>query len=198
MKVELRHVTPLNIMSEAARTCYDSVGDDGGEKDKALLEKIAKLGHTSVVEHTTFSFKIEGVSRSLSHQLVRHRIASYSQRSQRYVKEKQFDYTIPDTVSNNPDAHHLYEDMMAVIQDAYDRLCAMGVPKEDARYVLPNACHTELFMTINMRSLINLLNLRLDKHAQWEIRTMARMMFDAIPQDYKDIILVCISEGLIN
>ena len=183
MKVKLISHTPDPevTVAVAARRCYSDL--ESGELSSKLSETevrrliaiIIKAGHLSPTEHVSFTFAIEGVSRSLSHQLVRHRIASYSQQSQRYVKEGGFKYVIPPTIACNPKAAELYHEEIARLREAYSRLAEI-VPKEDARYILPNACETKLVMTMNCRSLYNFFERRLCTRAQWEIRRLAQEM----------------------
>ena len=186
MKVTLITHTPEpeKIIACAAKLCY-SPSDietlmDGltTEKVEAFIKKLSDLGHQSPLEHCCFTFGIEGVSRALSHQLVRHRIASYSQKSQRYVKEGQFGYIKPDTIKNQPSLDLAYDFLMTSIQRFYDEAIELGVPAEDARFVLPNACETKLISTMNIRSLLHFFEERCCNRAQWEIRQMADAMLD--------------------
>ena len=173
MKVELISITDNceQVIEEAGRTCYKSkVGNP------SIIKNWIKAGHCSVVEHASATFRISEVSRALTHQLVRHRIAGYSQESQRYVKQDQFEYVIPDSIINS-DMKDEYIHLMMTIQDFYTRAINIGIKKEDVRYILPNACHTEIVTTMNFRSWRNFLILRMDKHAQWEIRKMANEIF---------------------
>lgn len=160
---------------------------------------MAEIGHGSPFEHVTFTFGIEGVSRALTHQLVRHRIASYSQKSQRYVTENQFGYVIPDTIKNNNDMLEAYDKLMAQIQEFYDIAVENGVPKEDARYVLPNATETSIIVTMNARSLFNFFAHRCCTRAQWEIRLMAHKMLQLVkevaPETFKKSGANCIKLG---
>ena len=191
MKVEIINYTPEPEYSivNAARICYDSPndsypGEDGkiilGPRDTKLLNKLLELSHFSTLEHASFTFKITGISRACSHQLVRHRLASYSQRSQRYVEEDNFEYVIPKSIADNAEASELYTGLMKTIDEYYKKLVEMDIRKEDARYILPNSCETEIIMSINARSLKNFFELRLDSHAQWEIRALAAMMHDIV------------------
>jgi thymidylate synthase (FAD) len=155
--------------------------DKTPEKElKAILEHVTKLGHTSVVEHTSFTFAISDVSRSLTHQLVRHRIASYSQQSQRYVNLKEPCYVVPPKIAQNMQMKKAYEHTMEVIWDQYNKLTELGIPAEDARYVLPNATCTNIIVTMNARSLLNFFELRCCQHAQWEIRKLANLMLKEV------------------
>jgi thymidylate synthase (FAD) len=148
----------------------------GGIDSERILSKVVGMGHHSVVEHATFTFSVEGVSRALTHQLVRHRIASFSQQSQRYVSLKDPSYVRPHTVENNPDASKIFDETMDRIWEAYRALEEMGVPAEDARYLLPNGCTTNIVVTMNARELLHFFSLRCCGRAQWEIREMAEKM----------------------
>jgi thymidylate synthase (FAD) len=151
------------------------------DKDlSAVLKQVMALGHTSVIEHASFTFAISDVSRSLTHQLVRHRIASYSQQSQRYVNLNEPCYVIPPTIEKNAKMKKAYEGTMRVIWDQYNKLLEMRIPAEDARYVLPNATCTNIMVTMNARSLLNFFELRCCLHAQWEIRLLANKMLSEV------------------
>ncbi len=184
MKVILiRHTPdPDEVVALAARLCYSPAGIEdlrerlSGKDVREFIRKIISLGHHSVLEHASFTFGVEGISRAASHQLVRHRLASYSQKSQRYVEEKEpFAYIIPPTVAAG-DLAAEFERAMADLHRLYSRLTAAGVPPEDARYVLPNAAETKILITMNARELRHFFNLRLCLRAQWEIRAMAEAM----------------------
>lgn len=175
MKIELLAITAdaEKLIEEAGRTCYQSVAKEN-QKVGTLIKALIKSGHESVLEHASATFRIGEVSRALTHQLVRHRLCSYSQQSQRYVNEKQFGYVIPEAILNMEQC--LINDFkkdMSIIQDMYDKWKLRGLKNEDARFVLPNACHTEIVMTANFREWRTIFKLRCDKHAQWEIRAMA-------------------------
>jgi len=171
MTVKLISITPNaeNIIEEAGRTCYMSkVGNP------AIIKKWIKSGHESVLEHGSATFRIN-CSRACSHQLVRHRTGKFSQRSQRYVKEDNFydNYVMPKNIEKDEYEKLLFEDVMSKIMESYSALLEMGVKKEDARYVLPNATGTEIVVTFDFRNLRHFLKLRLHKSAQWEIREIA-------------------------
>ncbi|MCL5981193.1 MAG: FAD-dependent thymidylate synthase [Firmicutes bacterium] len=180
MKVTLLAYTPEpeKIVAAAARLCYSPDGADvlldGMTKDKtqAFLAKLIELGHLSPVEHVSFTFAVEGISRVLSHQLVRHRLASYSQKSQRYVREDDFACIEPPSVAADAEASRLFQEQMKNIRQAYRRLREL-VHHEDARYVLPGACETKLVFTMNARSLLHFFRQRCCQRAQWEIRELA-------------------------
>lgn len=164
---------PAWVIEQAASVCYNSAPTH----DCKLVMQCYKSGHTSVLEHASFTFKISGISRACSHQIVRHRMASFSQRSQRYVDEDGFDYVTPPFINNN-EMNLAWFDFNTAMREAsssYDIL-KQKIPKEDARYVLPNACETTLYMTMNLRSLINFMNERLCTRAQWEIREVAKQI----------------------
>ncbi len=149
------------------------------EKVRHFINLALKLGHLSVFEHISFTFAIEGISRACSHQLVRHRMFSFTQQSQRYVKEADFPYIIPDSIKKNEGALRKYETLMEQIGRVYNEL-AESVPLEDARFVLPNATETKIVATSNARELMHFFKLRLDVAAQWEIRNLAKEMFNKV------------------
>ncbi len=184
---------PQELIAAAAKLCYaeetEGLLDQDPEGARKFVHILKNMGHMSPIEHANFTFYIEGVSRAMTHQLVRHRIASYSQRSQRYVSHKGFDYIVPPqmagkTVDDNgteKDAETYYAEVMEYITDAYGKLVqALGEKgestNEDARYILPNACETKIFVTMNARELIHFFEERLCERAQWEIRNVADQM----------------------
>ncbi|MCK4717339.1 MAG: FAD-dependent thymidylate synthase [Thermoplasmata archaeon] len=140
-----------------------------------VLGYVLMQQHESVVEHASFTFYVEGVSRALTHQLVRHRVASYSQQSQRYVRLENFSYIVPPKLEGG--GRERFEKTMERLAEDYDELLEL-VPPEDARYLLPNACTTKIVITMNARELRHFFKLRLHKAAQWEIREMAKRMYD--------------------
>ncbi|MBN2333336.1 MAG: FAD-dependent thymidylate synthase [Deltaproteobacteria bacterium] len=172
-------VDPEQVVAMAARLCYSPEGIDSlrlsdAADDRQLIEKILNLGHYSVLEHASFTIGIEGVSRALSHQLVRHRIASFSQQSQRYVAfDGGFTYQIPPSIGGDEALCQEYRETMAGLASFYGRLRQQGVPAEDARFVLPNGADTRLVMTMNARELRHFFRLRCCRRAQWEIRALA-------------------------
>ncbi len=172
MEVKLIYITPNpeKVIEEAGRTSHESFDRMTPESHKNFIRMLLKLGHESVLEHAVASFRISGVSRSFTHQLVRHRIASYTQKSQRYVNESNFDYVIPDTIAKNDEALKIYDEFMQNCKFVYQDLIKLGIPKEDARFILPNATKTEIVLTANFRELRHMIKLRGGKEAQWEIR----------------------------
>ena len=197
---------PERIVAAAARLCYStsSVSDLlerlSPERVADFVQQLIDMGHESPIEHISFTFAVEGVSRALSHQLVRHRIASYSQQSQRYVSMQQFSYVLPPDIAADAEASEVFIRQMEEAQTAYDRLVSLGMNKEDARYVLPNACETRLVMTMNARSLHHFFTLRMCSRAQWEIRRLATMML-ALVQPVAPSIFAkagpnCVREGI--
>ncbi len=209
MKVTLITHTPIpeKVVASSAKLCYSSATIDTlmdgltEEKSAAFVDMLSEIGHESPIEHASFTFGVEGVSRSLLAQLTRHRMASYSVQSQRYVREKMFDYVLPPEIEAIPEAAEEYRKAMEEDQAHYDRLTAILKEKhlkemlangmdekeanraaekkaiEDARFVLPNACATKLIMTMNARSLMNFFHHRCCNRAQWEIRELAEEMY---------------------
>jgi thymidylate synthase (FAD) len=177
MKVELISWTnnPIGTAAKAASVCYNS------DPDRRIIKQCLDSSHHSVVEHMNFTFKIEGCSRVLSHQLVRHRIASYSQRSQRYCSEDGAGMVTPPSIEKNFAAEQIYNEALDYIQKVYKEL-QKYVSNEDARFILPNACETTIYMTMNLRTLMHFMNERLCTRAQWEIQKMARLMKEAIKE----------------
>ena len=188
MKVKLINYTPNPIETAfiAARTCYSGDGPEKlwelslaedenkipDEKMHSLLDNVIASGHHSVLEHINFTFAIEEISRACSHQLVRHRIANFSQQSQRYVAVKRDAFVVPDTIKSNPDAKIIFDELIDNAKKTYDKLVDIGIPKEDARFVIPNAAKTNIVMTMNFREIYNVCQIRLCTRAQWEIREL--------------------------
>lgn len=197
MKVTLTRITenPILAIEEAASNCYNSEASSNGK----IMKHCIKSGHTSVTEFCDFTFHVEGISRALSHQLVRHRLASYAQRSQRYCSEDGFKYVTPLTIKNKACGLTEYNKLMDKIQDIYEYLQGIGVPNEDARMVLPNACTTCIEVKMNLRALMNFMNERLCSCAQWEIRELAfemkRVITNEIPQFAEYLVPKCEKYG---
>jgi thymidylate synthase (FAD) len=189
MKVALLQYTPEpeRTVALAARLCYSPADiDELREKISSadirnFLEKIMSLGHQSVLEHASFTFGIEGISRVTTHQLVRHRIASFSQQSQRYVSHtEKFAAVVPPTIAGRPDVLARFESQLAAVHKAYADMVEAGIPAEDARYILPNAAETKIMVTMNARELRHFFELRCCERAQWEIRAMAVEMLGLV------------------
>ena len=206
MKVELIGFTPNpeKLPAMAAKLTHskskpEELKNSSDKELKTILEYVMKLGHTSIVEHTSFTFAISNVSRSLTHQLVRHRIASFAQQSQRYVNLKEPNYVVPPKIEKNKTMKKAYNETMQNIWKQYNQLLDMGIPAEDARYVLPNATSTNIIVTMNARSLLNFFELRCCLHAQWEIRTLANNMLSEVkkvaPTIFKSAGPTCKSKG---
>ncbi|MBI5057815.1 MAG: FAD-dependent thymidylate synthase [Nitrospirae bacterium] len=192
----LRHTPdPEETVAMAAKLCYspsdiESLKDKIETKDqKAFVEKLVKMGHMSPIEHAVFTFAVEGISRACSHQLVRHRLASYSQQSQRYVSEEAgFDYIIPPVIKENKELKKVFLSSMEDAQQAYNgmvkKLNELGITGEsanqDARFLLPNAAETKIMMTMNARELLHFFKQRCCNRAQWEIRKMAEEMLKLV------------------
>lgn len=231
MKVTLIAHTPEpeKIIATAAKLCYSSSDintlKDGltEENIHSFINMLISIGHESVLEHTSFTFGIEGISRACSHQLVRHRIASYSQKSQRYVNENSFEYIVPPEIKNIPEALTEFETQMNKLNESYTRIVDILTKKhtqdfiskginekdalikakkkanEDARFLLPNACETKIIVTMNVRSLFNFFKHRCCERAQWEIRAVAdemlRLCSEVAPHLFSNIGPSCVVNG---
>ena len=186
LKVELIAYTPdpERTVATAGHMCYAGVSVEelkekiSDARIEKLLSHLIDSGHYSVLEHVSFTFAIEGVSRALTHQLVRHRIASYSQQSQRYVNEEKMDFVIPPKIKAKKELEEKYFEFLEKTREFYKELIKEDIPKEDARFVLPNACETRIIVTMNARSLYNFFEKRLCTRAQWEIRILAVKMLE--------------------
>lgn len=190
MKVTLIQATPnpIETISAIASICYDS----NPANPMKMVEHLYKNGHHSVMEHIYFTFKIEGISRACSHQLVRHRMCSFTQRSQRYCSESDFKYVAPPSIGdNNP-----YDAMMSCIMEDYEELLEFA-PKEDARYILPNACCTDLYLSCNLRELIHICNERLCSRSQWEIRELVKKMVELVEPELQFMLVPKCKSGRI-
>lgn len=179
MKVELISYSNLgeNVCGIGARTCTsDKIPTKEDDTSKALRSAICS-GHESILEHFTMTFAVSGVSRALTHQLVRHRLASYSQQSQRYVNMDEFEYVIPKSIEGaSDDVYNEYLSLMDAIDKTYQSFIGRGIPEEDARYILPNACCTNIIVTVNARELRHMAEERMCAKAQWEIRQLVTEM----------------------
>lgn len=218
---------PQRIVASAAKLCYSSsdiedlVEKQSEEKTSAFIKMLVEMGHESPIEHASFTFGIENVSRALLAQITRHRIASFSVQSQRYVRNNQFEFVVPPRVEENPEAFEIFIEHMKNCQSSYDKiaeilkesekhkLLEMGFNEddaskkaekavlEDARFVLPNAAATKMILTMNARSLMNFFAHRCCNRAQWEIRDLATQMLKlckkAAPQIFENAGPGCVS-----
>lgn len=218
---------PEHCVASAAKLCYSSsnIADLRNnltdEKAAQFVEMLSEIGHESPIEHASFTFGIEGVSRALLAQITRHRMASFSVKSQRYVREGSFEYVTPPEIEAIPEAKAIYDQIMAEDQRRYDALAAVLKEKhiktfmaegkdektairmaekkaiEDARFVLPNACETQMVMTMNARSLMNFFRHRCCNRAQWEIKDVADQMLalvlEVAPNLFKNAGPACVS-----
>ena len=208
MEVTLLAYTPEpeKTVAAAARLCYSPLS--GAEllenfsagQVREFLARLSSQGHYSPFEHASFTFAIDGVSRALSHQLVRHRIASFSQKSQRYVAEDGFAYVTPPAIAQNEEHNRAFARLMQEITRQYNAFLSSGIAAEDARYILPNATATNLVLTMNARSLLNFFRLRCCRRAQAEIRQLAQLMLGevkkAAPALFAQAGPSCVSEGM--
>ena len=218
---------PEHTVASAAKLCYSSSTITGlrenltDEAAASFVEMLSEIGHESPIEHASFTFGIEGVSRSLLAQITRHRMASFSVKSQRYVREGAFEYITPPEIAESPEAKKIYDELMQHDQECYDRLAAVLKEKhiktfmaegkdektatrlaekkaiEDARFVLPNSCSTQMVMTMNARSLHNFFRHRCCNRAQWEIQDIANQMLKLVlevaPNLFKNAGPPCVS-----
>jgi thymidylate synthase (FAD) len=171
-KVELLSITPNaeKLIEAAGRTSYMSFDRQVQDSEKRFIRMLVKSGHHSVLEHAYATFRISGASRSFTHQLVRHRLCSIIQQSQRYVDESNFNYIEPDSIKKNREAHSVFVDFMNKAKEAYLKLSGLKIKKEDARYVLPNAVESQVVVSANFREWRHVIGLRGKAQAQWEIR----------------------------
>lgn len=185
MNVELIAITrylrgegaPEDLLEHAGRICYRS--ESRGRPGQFVRARVQE-GHESIIEHASATFEVSDISRACSHQLVRHRLASFSQESQRYVDMSDPEWVLPPAVVDDPEARQLWQDFAGRVEEAYRALRQRGVRKEDARFVLPNATATRLIMTANFRELLHIFRLRISPAAQWEIRGVAVRMLEQV------------------
>ncbi len=195
----------LEVIYAACRQCYSAefageifdrtVGADDTGKIGAFIKKVIASGHESPLEHVKFTFAAEGISRALTHQLVRHRMASYSQQSQRYVKGSDFGYIIPPAFKKDDGLKTRFISMMEKNQEAYNELIELleskGVKGElanqDARFVLPQSAETKIVITMNCRELKHFFETRCCRRAQWEIRALADEMLGICAREVPDV-----------
>jgi len=195
MKVELLTITPNSeeLIEIAGRTCYQSQKRAEHRSRKNFIRGLIKNGHHSVLEHAYATFRISGVSRSATHQLVRHRLCAFSQQSQRYVNEEDFNYVEPESIANNPNAHAIFAEFIGAARRSYKKLQQLGINKQDARFVLPSACESEIILSANFRELRHIFYLRCNGHAQWEIRNIALgmlgIMKEHVPSVFADFVV---------
>lgn len=183
---------PIKTIAKIASICYDS----DPKNPLRLVKRLYRNGHHSVFEHIYFTFKIEGISRACSHQLVRHRHCSFTQRSQRYCSEDGFGVVEPDTIYK-VDEKGGFGNLIEEISRHYEELQEIRVPNEDARYILPNACMTSLYLSCNLRELIHMANERLCMRAQWEIRELVKLMVACVDPDLQFMLVPKCKSGRI-
>jgi len=191
LKVTLLAITPdaEKLIEEAGRTCYLSFDKIGADSAKDFIQKLIKIGHDSPLEHACATFRIENCSRAMTHQLVRHRLMSVSQQSQRYVDEDNFSFVTPPTIPK--EFQKEFRDDMEVIRQMYIKWRNKGLKKEDARFVLPNACTSEIVVTANFREWRHIIKLRTSPKAQWEIRIVCmeilKILKNKAPTCFSDV-----------
>ncbi len=189
MNVELLSITPdaEKLIETAGRTAYRSLNKQGNGTEKAFVQMLVKRGHLSVLEHVYATFGISGVSRAFTHQLVRHRLCSFTQQSQRYVNEENFNYIEPESIKNNPKAHLLFTKFMDDAKSVYLELQKSGLKNEDARFVLPNAVDSTIVVTANFREWRHIIEIRGKPDAQWEIRKAAIEILKVLKKHAPDV-----------
>ena len=208
MKVKLlRHTADAEILCGTAASTTTKSGSPSEmlkkidrEAAKRLIKRVTGYGHASVIEHASFTFSIEEVSRAMTHQLVRHRIASYTQQSQRYITYDTLEkYVSPQSIADSSEAKRIFDETLEKISETYQKLLKMNIPKEDARFILPNASKTNIIVTMNARELRHFFNLRCCARAQWEIREVAvemlRQAKKAAPALFEDCGPTCVELG---
>jgi len=180
--------TPEELLELAGRVCYRSM--PRGNAGDFVMQRVAE-GHESIIEHASATFLVEGISRACSHQIVRHRIASYSQESQRYVELSAPEFVVPPAIAADPAAQAIWDDYVEHAGETYRKLRQLGIHKEDSRFLLPNATTTRLVMTMNFRSLRHFFEVRCPRDAQWEVRQVAeemlRLIYAAAPAVFGDL-----------
>lgn len=184
---------PERLLEEAGRTCYLSSDKISEDSHRKFIRMIIKNGHHSVLEHAYATFRVKGGSRGFTHQMVRHRICSFSQQSQRYVNEEEFSFVVPEAVARNPEAKEIYDRFMAHSREAYKQLIARGIKKEDARFVLPQGTESEIVISANFREWRHIFQERCSKAAQWEIRKIAiemlKILKEKAPTVFEDFVI---------
>ncbi|HOE19430.1 MAG TPA: FAD-dependent thymidylate synthase [Spirochaetota bacterium] len=183
--VNLLAITPNaeKLIEEAGRTCYLSLDRITEGSETNFIRRCIINGHHSILEHASASFRVLGASRAFTHQMVRHRLASFSQQSQRYVNEEEFNYIIPPLIADNDEAKKLYMQFMDNARKTYKNLRSMHIKKEDARFVLPNALESQIVISANFREWRHVFSLRLEKAAQWEIRNVCIQMLAILQKE---------------
>ena len=183
IEVELIAITPNaeKVIEEAGRTCYLSFDKIGATSAEDFIRRLIKIGHESPLEHAYATFRIKNCSRAMTHQLVRHRLMAVSQQSQRYVNEERFEYVVPQTITD--EYIDDYHNDMDTIRQMYSKWRQRGLKKEDARYVLPNACMSEIVVSANFREWRHILKTRLSPKAQWEIRNVCTIIRNILKEN---------------
>jgi thymidylate synthase (FAD) len=193
MEVELLAITPNaeEVIERAGRTCYMSQGRISEKSASKFIRMLISKGHLSILEHAYATFRISGISRASTHQIVRHRLCSFSQKSQRYVTERDGDFVVPPSVRENERARTCFEESVTEAKGVYERLLELGIPREDARFVLPNAASSEIVLSANFRELRHVIVMRGSKEAQWEVREMVKRILmilkDKAPNVFFDL-----------
>lgn len=185
MTIELIAMTPYpeKVIEQAGRTCYLSYDKMHEGSEKKFIRMLINSKHYSVLEHASATFRITGASRSFTHQLVRHRLCSYSQQSQRYVNEKNFEVITPPAIRENEKAHKIFTEFINKAKETYLELQKFGIKNEDARFVLPNAVESEIVITANFREWRHIIEIRNSIKSQWEIRTVVKEILKILKRE---------------
>jgi len=195
MKINLLSITPdaEKLIETAGRTAYLSQNKQTEDTAEKFIKMLLSKGHYSVFEHAYATFRISGVSRTFTHQFVRHRLCSFTQQSQRYVNEANFAYIEPELIKNNPEARAIFINLMTEAKEAYLTLQKLGIKNEDARFVLPNAVESQIVVTANLREWRHIIELRGAKNAQWEIRSVIleilKILKQHVPAVFADLVI---------
>lgn len=202
MEIELVSITPdcETLIEQAGRTCYMSQRKTGVGSAARFIRMLVARGHLAVLEHAYATFRIRGISRVATHQMVRHRLCSFSQRSQRYVRESEGDCVVPPSIAAAPEARRVFDQARAAAIKAYRDLVGLGVPREDARFVMPAGTASEIVLSANLRELRHIVELRGAPDAQWEIRAIACEMLRLVKREAPNVFhdLVIGSDGCVE
>jgi thymidylate synthase (FAD) len=192
MNIKLISITPNaeKLIEEAGRTSYLSFNKKNMDTEREFIRMLINNGHFSVLEHASATFRINGCSRAFTHQLVRHRLCSFTQQSQRYVDESKFNYIEPKAINDNKRAHSIFVNFMNKAREVYAELQKLGVKNQDARFVLPNAIESKIVVTANFRQWRHIIELRGNPDAQWEIRDVIikilKILKEHVPTVFED------------
>ena len=189
MRIELLHITPNaeKVIEKAGRTSYQSFEKQTETSYKSFIKMLIRNKHESVLEHASASFRVTGCSRSFTHQLVRHRLCSYTQQSQRYVDVHNFNYIEPDSIKSNKKAHKIFSELIKHSKESYTELQKLGVKNQDARFVLPNAVESQIVITANFREWMHVFTLRCNKKSHPQMVALMRPCYEEFLQKWRHV-----------